>query len=177
VRILDAGGNLTTSTAQVTLSLTSSPAGTALSCAQNPTAAVAGVATFAGCSVNKSGTYTLTARASSTPDATSAAFTISAPPALTCASTTWMATFSWSPTPYATTVYSLYVNGIKVQATGADGWNSYVQLTSNNVPASQFPAGTATVEVRKVATGGTEQVVGTGKVVLGTAGYRTYLCG
>jgi hypothetical protein len=51
-----------------------------------------------------------------------------------------------------------------------------VQLTSNNVPASQFPAGTATVEVRKVSTGGTEQVVGTGKVVLGSADYRTYLC-
>lgn len=177
VRILDAGGNPTTSTAQVTLSLTSLPAGATLSCTQNPKAAAAGVATFAGCSVNKSGTYTLTARVSSVPDATSASFTISAPPALTCASTTWMATFSWSPTPYATTVYSLYVNGIKVQATGADGWNSYVQLTSNNVPASQFPAGTATVEVRKVLTGGTEQVVGTGKVVLGAANYRTYLCG
>lgn len=177
VRILDAGGNLTTSTAQVTISLTSLPAGAALTCNQNTKAAVAGVATFTGCSVNKAGTYTLTARAPSAKDATSASLVISAPPALTCASTTWMATFSWSPTPYATTVYSLYVNGIKVQATGADGWNSNVQLKSNNVPASQFPAGTATVEVRRVLTGGVEQVIGTGNVLLGRADYRTYLCG
>jgi hypothetical protein len=86
-----------------------------------------------------------------------------------------MATFSWSPTPFQTTTYTLYVNGIQVQATGADGWNSYVQLTSNNVPASAFPQGSATVEVRKVV-GGEEQVIGDGVVLLGPADYRTYTC-
>jgi len=177
VRVLDAVGNPTTSTTSVTLGLTSSPAGATLSCAQNPKAAVAGIASFTGCSVNKAGTYTITAHATSLIDATSPPFAITAAPALTCNSTVWMATFSWTPTPHVPTTYALYVNGIKVQAAGADGWNSYVQLTSNNVPVSQFPAGTATVEVRKVLSGGAEQVVGTGTVALGTAGYRTYLCG
>ena len=64
-----------------------------------------------------------------------------------------------------------------MQATGADGWNSYVQLTSNNVPAGTFPQGTATLEVRRVTASGTEVVIGDGTVVLGTVGYRTYLCG
>ncbi len=176
VRVLDAGGNLTASTAPVTLTLTTA-AGATLTCSANPKAAVGGTATFSGCSVNKGGTYTFTARATGVTDAVSASFVVNPAPLLTCNSTIWMATFSWTPTPNAATTYTLYVNGIKVPATGADGWNSNVQLTSNNVPASRFAAGTATVEVRRLPSAGGEQVVGTGKVVLGAAGYRTYLCG
>jgi hypothetical protein len=178
VAVVDAGGTVISSTAAITLALTN-PNGATLTCGANPQAAVAGVATFAGCRIDKPGTYTLTARSSGLPNVTSASITISGPalPLLTCQSTTWMATFSWSPTPYTTTQYTLYINGIQVQATGADGWNSYVQLTSSNVPASQFPQGTATLEVRKVLTGGQEVVIGDGTVVLGAAGYRTYTCG
>ena len=56
----------TGSTDNVTLSITGSPAGVTLTCADTGTngdtkAAVAGVAVFSGCSINKAGTYTLTA--------------------------------------------------------------------------------------------------------------------
>ena len=65
VSVEDAGGNPVSSggdsTASVTLALTSATAGTALACTANPVAAVAGVATFTGCSINKAGEYTLTA--------------------------------------------------------------------------------------------------------------------
>ncbi|MGY2746804.1 beta strand repeat-containing protein [Arthrobacter sp. UYCu723] len=61
VAVQDAGGNTTTSTAPVTLSITGSPAGAVLSCAANPVTAAAGIAAFSGCSINTTGTYTLTA--------------------------------------------------------------------------------------------------------------------
>jgi hypothetical protein len=65
VSVEDAGGNPVASgadsTASVTLALTSATAGTALACTANPVAAVAGVATFTGCSINGAGEYTLTA--------------------------------------------------------------------------------------------------------------------
>ncbi len=70
VAIQDAGGNTVTtgtnSTATVTLSLgAGAPVGSALSCTGGLSkAAVAGVATFSGCSVNAAGTYTLVATAS-----------------------------------------------------------------------------------------------------------------
>lgn len=178
LRIVDTGGNLTASTAQVTLSLTGSPSGVKLTCTQNPRAASAGVVSFAGCAIDTGGSYTLTAKASGLPDAKSPAFLITSPPPLVCTNyNEWYATFSWTPTPREPTTYTLYVNGIKVRATGADGWNSYVQLSPDNVPVSQFPAGKATVDVRQVISGGVEKPIGTGTVILGTAGQRTYLCG
>ncbi len=62
VTVEDAGGNTETgSTTSITLSITGSPAGDTLSCTSNTVAAIAGVATFAGCSINNNGTYTLTA--------------------------------------------------------------------------------------------------------------------
>ena len=179
VAILDAGGNQTTSTASVALALTT-PAGATLACSANPVAAVSGVATYAGCRIDKPGTYSLTASSGSLPSAVSTSFVISAPviPPLSCQDQIWMAVFSWTPTPYVSTQYALYVNGIQVQATGADGWNSYVQLTSNNVPFSAaFPAGRATVEVRQILANGQQQVIGDGTVLLGPADHRTYQCG
>ncbi len=60
--IQDAGGNtITGSTAAVTLSITGAPAGVTLSCTTNPLTAVAGLAAFGGCKIDKAGTYTLTA--------------------------------------------------------------------------------------------------------------------
>ena len=176
VAIVDAGGNRTASTKAVALAITGTTTA-ALSCSTNPRTALAGLATFSACAISKAGTYTLTATSSGLASAVSTAFVITAPPQLTCSSSIWMATFSWSPTPYAPTVYHLYVNGIQVAATGADGWNSYVQLTSGNVPASTFAPGTASVEVRQVTASGGELEIGVGTVVLGTAAYRTYQCG
>lgn len=48
---------------QVTLSISGGPAGAALTCTTNPLTVVNGVATFAGCKIDKAGTYTLTASA------------------------------------------------------------------------------------------------------------------
>ena len=74
----DAGGNtVTTDTSSVTLTLTT-PGGGSLACTPNPKAAVAGVATFAGCKVDKSGSYTLTATDGALATGASSSFTITA---------------------------------------------------------------------------------------------------
>jgi trimeric autotransporter adhesin len=81
VVIQDAGGNLVNSTAQITLAITAGTgtAGASLSCTTNPLAAIAGTATFAGCSVNTAGTgYTLTATSGALAAAVSNPFTITA---------------------------------------------------------------------------------------------------
>jgi type II secretory pathway pseudopilin PulG len=64
VAIEDAGGNIVTSnTSAVTLSIGTNPAAGTLSCTSaNPINAISGIATFAGCAINKVGTgYTLKA--------------------------------------------------------------------------------------------------------------------
>jgi hypothetical protein len=63
----------------VTLAIASGPPGAVLTCA--PVTAAAGVATFAGCKIDKVGTYTLTATGPAYAPATSASFTISVGPA------------------------------------------------------------------------------------------------
>ncbi|CAN5442623.1 hypothetical protein BH10ACT6_BH10ACT6_10820 [soil metagenome] len=78
VAVLDAFGNTVTSSTQaVTLALTT-PAGATLGCSTNPKSAVAGVAGFAGCRVDKTGSYTVTATASGLVSTVSSSFTISA---------------------------------------------------------------------------------------------------
>ncbi len=76
VAIQDAFGNATTSTASVTLSIASGTVGAVLSCTTNPLAAVAGTATFAGCKIDKSGTYTLTAASTGLTADTSASLSV-----------------------------------------------------------------------------------------------------
>ena len=178
VAILDAGGNRVSSTAAVSLSLTA-PGTAKLSCTSNPRAAVVGVATFTGCRIDVPGTYTLTARSGALTPGMSAAIFVYGPAIapLRCDSTIWMATYSWTPTPNAPTTYTLYVNGTSVRPTGADGWNSYVQLNLYNLPSGSPAAGSYYVEVRQVLTGGGEQVIGNGTVVIGPDSYRTYTCG
>ena len=82
VRIQDVYGNtVTTDTSTVTIALTT-PNGAVLTCTtSNFRAAVAGTATFAGCKVDKTGTYTLTATDGSLTSAVSASFTITVGPA------------------------------------------------------------------------------------------------
>ncbi len=93
VAVQDAGGNTvlsgTNSTATVTLTLgAGAPVGAVLTCTGgNARTAVAGVATFSGCSINAAGTYTLVATASNlatsttVTSATSLAFVVTAPSA------------------------------------------------------------------------------------------------
>ncbi|TFD93034.1 hypothetical protein E3T61_05525 [Cryobacterium lactosi] len=80
VSIQNAEGETTSSTASVALTLTN-PAGATLACAANPVAAVSGRATFAGCRIDRAGTYTLTARSGALPTARSTTFTITTGPA------------------------------------------------------------------------------------------------
>lgn len=76
VAIQDAGGNTrTASSGAVTLSITT-PAGATLTCTTNPRNTASGVATFAGCRINRPGTYTLTATASGLTNAVSTSFAI-----------------------------------------------------------------------------------------------------
>lgn len=82
VRILDQFGNLTTSTANVTIAIGTNPAGGTLS-GTTTVAAVAGVATFNGLSINTAGTgYTLAASSTGLTGATSSAFNITVGPAV-----------------------------------------------------------------------------------------------
>ena len=69
------GGTETSYAGSVTLALTT-PGGATLSCTANPKTVVVGVATFAGCKVDKVGTYTMTATAGSLASAVSSSFTI-----------------------------------------------------------------------------------------------------
>lgn len=87
VRLLDRVGNLNTSGTQtVTLSLTTP--GSAVISGTTAVAAVAGVATFVGLSVDIAGTYTFTASAPSVTSATSLSFVINAAAASRVAFTT-----------------------------------------------------------------------------------------
>jgi hypothetical protein len=80
VTVQDAAGNtVTNSSANVTLAITggTGTAGAALSCTTNPLSASSGVATFTGCSIDKSGnSYTLTATSTGLTQAVSSALNI-----------------------------------------------------------------------------------------------------
>ncbi|MCX5760524.1 MAG: hypothetical protein NTW72_03290, partial [Gemmatimonadetes bacterium] len=77
VTVQDASGNsVSASSESVTLSITT-PDGAALACTTNPVAASSGVATFAGCSINKAAAgYTLTAAATGLASGVSSAFNV-----------------------------------------------------------------------------------------------------
>jgi hypothetical protein len=85
VRIVDSSGSTVTtgpsSTAAVTLAISTNPGGGTLSCAGGLTvAAIAGVASFGGCSISAAGVgYVLSATSSGLSSAASAPFTVSAP--------------------------------------------------------------------------------------------------
>jgi len=82
VTVQDANGfTVANNTSSVTLAITTGTgtSGATLSCTGNPVAAVAGVAGFAGCKIDKAGTgYTLTATDGALSSAVTSAFTVSA---------------------------------------------------------------------------------------------------
>lgn len=118
VVVQDAGGNTTTSTAPVSLSL-NNPNGATGSCTANPASAQAGVATFAGCVIDKTGTYSLRAASGNLTGATSANFTVTTGPAARLVFTKTPGTTA-SATAFATTpeVTLLDAGGNVVSATG-----------------------------------------------------------
>jgi hypothetical protein len=76
------GNTVTTNTSSVTLAIGTNPGPGTLTCATNPLAASAGVASFSGCAIDKTGTgYTLTATDGSLTSATSSAFNVTVGPA------------------------------------------------------------------------------------------------
>jgi hypothetical protein len=77
VQIQDQYGNLTTSTASVSVAVASGPSGGQISSGSTTSVtAVNGVATFSGVSLSKAGSYTLNATSPGLTQATSASFTI-----------------------------------------------------------------------------------------------------
>ncbi|MBI4900405.1 MAG: S26 family signal peptidase [Actinobacteria bacterium] len=77
VTVQDAGANtVTSSSAPISLTITT-PNGATLSCTSNPKTALSGVAAFAGCKIDKAGSYTLTATGTGLTSAVSASLTIS----------------------------------------------------------------------------------------------------
>jgi hypothetical protein len=76
------GNTVTTDTSSVTLAIGTNPGGGTLTCTTNPLAASAGVASFAGCKIDKAGSgYSLTATDGSLTSATSSAFNVTVGPA------------------------------------------------------------------------------------------------
>ncbi len=146
VAIQDAGGNtITTATSSVTLTITT-PAGAVLTCTANPTTAVTGVATFAGCRIDKKGTYTLTATATGLTGAVSAGLTITVGPATRLAFTT-------SPTG---AVHGVVFATQPVVAVQDAGGNTVTTATTTVTLAITTPAGatlTCTINPKPATSG------------------------
>jgi large repetitive protein len=155
VRILDASGNLTSSTATVTLALGANPGSGVLS-GTTQVQAVNGVATFNGLSINKVGTgYTLTATSSpSYTAATSNTFNIT-PGAAT------QLTVSAPAAATAGTPFNVTVTALDAAGNTATGYSGTVHFTSTD--------GSATLPSDGVLTNGT----GTFSARLATAGSQT----
>ncbi|MET1053596.1 MAG: RICIN domain-containing protein [Mycetocola sp.] len=142
------------------------------------------VRTYSNTGLATGTTYAYTVRAKDAANNVSAVsntVSLSTIPSLSCSSSTWMATFSWT-TPTGVTQsslrYNLYVNGVQLSHS-ADGWNSYVQLTSANVPTS-IPLGRSTVLVTRVLSNGSETAIGSGVVNIQrfqNTNDRTFACG
>ena len=122
VTVEDANGNkITTSSASITLTITSGTgaSGATLAATTNPLAASSGVATFSGVSINLAGTgYTLTATSSGLTAATSSSFTITVGPAAKLAFTTVPSTGT-AGTPFSVTVQSQDAGGNPANVTSA----------------------------------------------------------
>jgi hypothetical protein len=135
VSITDAGGNVvTTSTASVTLALGANPGAGTLTCTGGLTkAAVAGVATFTGCSINNAGTgYTLVAASTGLTSATSSAFTVTAPAAvISLVRSTGMVTYGGS-VGFSIQFASLGARTVFLEHTYVgSAWTTVATLTTN----------------------------------------------
>ncbi|MES1247893.1 MAG: invasin domain 3-containing protein, partial [Actinomycetota bacterium] len=158
VTVQDAGGNtVTTSSAAVTLALTT-PAGATLTCTTNPQTASSGVTTFAGCSIDKAGAYTLTASSGALTTAVSSAITVNVGPAVSFSVT------SATGTPTAGTPVNITVTVRDAGGNVVTGYTGTVHLTSTD--------GSAALPADYTFTGG-DAGVHTFSVTLKTAGSRT----
>ena len=174
VTVQDAAGNTTTATDSITLAITT-PGGATLTCTANPKNAVAGVDAFAGCSVDKAGTYTLTATDGLLTSATSSSFTITAGAASKLAFTTQpgggASSTAWTTQP-TVTVQDAYGNTV----TSGTGSTASVTIAIGTNPGGGTLSGTATVSaVAGVATFGNLSIntPATGYTLTATSGGYT----
>lgn len=147
VQILDGNGNVvTSSSASVTVALSSNPAGGTLSGTKTVTA-VNGVATFSGLSINKSGSYTLAATSTGLTGATSNSFTINPGAATRLVATgTISGQASDSPALGPLSIEQQDANGNPVPA-GPGGTTVTLSSTSSGGRFAPSPGGTATTTV------------------------------
>lgn len=164
VAVIDAGGNtVTSSTAAVTLAISTDPASGTLTCTTNPRTAVAGVATFAGCSIDRSGGgYVVTASSLGLTSVASTSFSITTGPATTLVITQQpgggYGNASWAAQPVVAVrdAGGNLVTTSSASVTLAIGTNpasGTLSCTSNPVSASSGVATFAGCAISKVGTG------------------------
>ncbi len=146
------GNTVTGSSASITLAIQNNPGGGTLSCTANPKAATSGVASFAGCSINKTGAgYTLSASSTGLTAATSASFTITPAAATVLAFTTQ---------PAGAVVGAAFTTQPVVTSQDAYGNNSTVGLPSSLTLTMTIAtgggalAGTTTIDIGTAAANG-----------------------
>jgi hypothetical protein len=165
VTVQDSGGRtVADDTSSVTLAITSGTgtAGATLSCTSNPLASVAGVATFAGCKIDKAGTgYTLTATDGTLSSAVSGSFavTVGAPSKLA---------FSQQP---ATGTAGSVLGAFKVTVQDAGGNTTSATTGSTDTLALSIATGPAGATTSVTAVAG---VATFGAITLNTAGNYTF---
>lgn len=173
VAVQDAGGNTVTSgtnsNATVALALgAGAPAGSVLTCTGGLTrVAVAGVATFAGCSVSAAGTFTLVASATGLTSATTNSFVVTAPVG-TITLTNSASVITWGSAVGLTIQFGTNGGNKTFALQGArDGvsWTTIATLTTNS-------SGQATLSYRP-ATNLFYRVVFAGTLDLGAANSNT----
>lgn len=150
VEIIDQFGNRTTSTAQIGLAIGVNPGGSILT-GGGLTAAVAGLATFAGVSLNNAGTgYTLIASSTGLTSDTSATFNITAAPTPTISIVGSLTAFSTTGVGVPSTEQSYNVSG-----TNLTGNISIVPPTNFQISLSGGGGFTPTNPITLTQAGGT----------------------
>lgn len=150
VAITDAGGNVVTtgasSTKTITLALGVNPGGGVLTCTGGLSkVAVAGIATFAGCAISKAGVgYTLVASSSGLTSATSTAFNVASGANLTMANSASVIT--WGGQISITVRIDQFGANRTVQVQGSRDGVNWTTVTNLNTG----PSGTASVLYRPV---------------------------
>ena len=147
VAILDAYGNPTASTASVTLAIGTNPGGGTLS-GTATVAAVAGVATFPGLSIDKAGTgYTLVANSAGLTAATSASFNVTPVDGAVTLALAGLPATIWAGTPATVTVTAYDAGGAKAVLYGGAATVTSSDLSATLPGPIGFLAGVATFNV------------------------------
>ncbi len=171
ITITDAYGNVeTASTAAVTLAV--KDGGATIACTVNPVAAVAGVASFAGCAMTKAGTWTLRATSGTLPPVDTSSVTVSAAGASSIAVSSGAGQSAAAGAPFGSAMVALVSDAYGNPVAGAT-----VTFTAPGSGSTVSFGGASTTSVATSATGlATSYTVtagtaaGTGSVAATSAG-------